>query len=77
KSFNLQKNNQYVFIVDSRTNKPAVRNAVKDRYGVRVLTVNMVSRKGKVKRLGRAVGKRSDFKKAIVTIAPGQKIEIT
>ncbi len=73
----LQGQNQYVFLVDLKAKKPQIKKEVARHYGVRVADVNIILQKGKTKRLGRSTGKRSDFKKAIVTLAVGNKIEIT
>lgn len=77
KAHSLQRYNQYVFLVNIQATKPEVKKAIARRYSVIVQTVNMVTQKGKTKRLGRNLGRRSDFKKAIITLAPGNKIEIT
>ena len=77
KGTDLQKDNKYLFIVENDANKKTIKNAVESRYGVRVSFVNTILEKGKVKRLGRSVGRRSDVKKAVVTLKAGQKIDIT
>lgn len=66
--------NKYVFYVDPSMNKIQIANAVKKEFGVKVLDVNIMVVKGKVKGRGRVVGKRPDRKKAIVTLAPGEHI---
>lgn len=71
---NLRK---YVFIVDKKANKPEVKKAVESLYGVKVSLVNILNTKGKQKRLGKKIGKVSGFKKAIVTLKKGEKIETT
>ena len=68
--------NKYVFLVDNRANSQEVKKAVENIYKVKVVTVNLINQKGKVKRLGRSLGRRSDFKKAIVTVKAGQIIDI-
>lgn len=70
-----ESNNQVAFEVDPRANKIEIRHAVEQAFGVRVLKVRTVNNLGKKKRMGRIVGKRSDWKKAIVTMAPGDHIE--
>ncbi|KKU90910.1 MAG: 50S ribosomal protein L23 [Candidatus Jorgensenbacteria bacterium GW2011_GWA1_48_11] len=76
KAHSLHGKNQYVFIVNLHANKPEIKKAVAHRYNVVVRTVNIIRQQGKTKRLGRNLGRRSDFKKAIVTLAAGNKIEI-
>ncbi len=76
KSSSLLVHNQYVFVVDDRANKIEVKKAVQKVYDVKVVGVNIVRMRGKVVRFGRTNGKRSIWKKAIVTIQSGQKIEL-
>jgi large subunit ribosomal protein L23 len=66
--------NKVSFRVDSSANKIEIRKAIEALFKVKVLKVNTVSVMGKSKRMGRTEGKRSDWKKAIVTLAPGDKI---
>jgi large subunit ribosomal protein L23 len=61
--------------VDRRANKILVRNAVENIFKVKVLGVKVINVKGKERRIGRNVGKKPDWKKAIVRIAPGETIE--
>jgi large subunit ribosomal protein L23 len=68
--------NQYAFIVDDRANKIEIKRAVEQKYDVKVLNVNTMNIRGKVKRMGRFEGKRADWKKAIVTLKEGDKIEL-
>jgi len=68
-------NEQVVFEVDRRANKVEIRDAVEQLFGVRVIKVNTLTVKGKPKRVGRVFGRRSDVKKAIVTLAEGDQIE--
>lgn len=68
--------NKYLFEVDLNANKIEVRNAVEKIFNVKVTDVHTVNVKGKAKRVGRYLGKRSDWKKAIVTLKAGEKIEI-
>lgn len=75
KGGNLGRFRQYVFVVQGDANKPEIRKAVETMYGVKVTGVNILKAKGKSKRLGRSVGKTSGFKKAIVSLAEGQKID--
>lgn len=64
---------KYVFIVPIKANKVSVRKAVEKQHGVKVLTVNMVRMEGKARRYGKAAGKLSDYKKAIVTLSKDSK----
>lgn len=67
--------NQIVFEVDRRANKVLIRNAVENIFKVKVIDVQVVNVKGKERRLGRNVGRKPDWKKAIVRLAPGENIE--
>ena len=73
----LQKemNNQLAFEVDRRANKIEIKKAVERVFKVRVKDVRTMNYQGKQKRLGRTVGRRPHWKKAIVTLQPGEKIE--
>lgn len=76
KSTQLQdKLNQVAFEVDEDANKLQICNEVQKRFHVKVTKVRTMHFRGKLKRLGRFQGRRSSWKKAIVTLAPGQKIE--
>ena len=74
---NLQKeaNNQLSFEVDRRANRVEIGRAVEHIFNVRVENVKTMQVKGKVKRRGRIVGKRKDWKKAIVKLMPGERID--
>ena len=69
--------NQVVFNVARDASKPEIKRAVEGLFGVKVTAVNTVLRKGKVKRFRGHMGKQSDIKKAIVTLAEGQAIDVT
>ncbi len=69
--------NQVVFNVARDATKPEIKRAVEGLFGVKVTSVNTVLRKGKVKRFRGFIGKQSDVKKAIVTLAEGQAIDVT
>ena len=71
-----EANGKYSFEVDRRANKIDVKRAVETMFDVQVIKVNTTSVRGKVKRLGRFVGRRSNWKKAIVTLVAGQSIDI-
>jgi large subunit ribosomal protein L23 len=68
--------NVYTFLVDPRANKTEIKEAVQGIWNVRVTSVNTINRKGKLKRRRFTVGKRADQKRAIVTLAEGDSIEI-
>ncbi len=77
KSTNLKDNsNQYVFEVRKDANKIEVKNAIERLFKVKVLSVRMINMKGKKRRIGRFLGKRPDWKKAIVRVSPEDKIPI-
>ncbi len=67
--------NQITFEVDRRANRVMIRKAVESIFGVNVIGVRTMHVKGKVKQRGRIVGKRRDWKKAIVTLVPGERID--
>ena len=67
---------KYVFEVDIRANKNQIREAIQVAFNVRVADVNTMVMKGKPKRFGRRVVDRPDWKKAVVTLVPGDKIEL-
>ena len=71
-----EKRNQYHFEVARDANKIEIRRAIETIFSVKVDNVRTMQLRGKVKRQGRYVGKRSDWKKAIVTLLPEQKIEL-
>jgi len=76
KSMALLAENKYTFYVDPKATKTDIKNAVEKVFNVKVLKVNTLRVKGKVKRVRRALGKAPDRKKAVVTLRPGDKIEI-
>ena len=73
----LQKeiDNQVTFKVDKKANRVEIKDAVERNFNTKVKQVRTVQVKGKVKQRGRIIGKKQDWKKAIVTLMPGQKIE--
>jgi large subunit ribosomal protein L23 len=68
--------NQYTFEVDPRANKIQVKQAVEEAFGVTVLKVNIMRMPGKTRRFGRRVTRTPSWKKAVVTLAPGDRIEL-
>ena len=75
RSTELMAESKYVFVVDKRANKIEIGKAIKEIFDVKVEKVNTVNVTGKTKRRGRTVGKRADYKKAIVKLAEGETIE--
>ena len=68
-------NGRYTFAVDTQATKQDIADAVAEAFNVDVIAVNTIKVHGKSRRLGRRIGRKPDWKKAIVTIGPGQKIE--
>ncbi len=73
----LQKelDNQVTFKVDRNANRVEIKDAVEKNFNTKVKQVRTVQVKGKVKQRGKIIGKRKDWKKAIVTLMPGQRID--
>lgn len=71
-----EQTNTVGFLVHPEANKIQIRRAVEQLLKVKVARVNVMNVRGKVKRLGRFVGKRSDWKKALVTLKEGEKLEL-
>ncbi|HJL99235.1 MAG: 50S ribosomal protein L23 [Acidimicrobiales bacterium] len=78
KSYEQLEQNIYVFQVSTSASKPEIRQAVESIFDVTVTKVNTLNRKGKVRRNRRdnTLGKRADTKRAIVTLAEGDSIQI-
>jgi len=77
KGANLMVLNKYLFWVGKNSNKIEIKKAIEDIYKVKVGDVNTVMMRGKAKRVRYAVGKTPDWKKAIVTLKEGNKIDVT
>ena len=75
KANSLLRQNKYVFNVQSGANKVEIKKAVESAYKVRVIQVNILNTEGKKRNYGRMSGRMSDFKKAVVTLKTGDKIE--
>ncbi|MDD4600523.1 50S ribosomal protein L23 [bioreactor metagenome] len=75
KTTTLMQDNKYTFVVPLTANKVEIRQAVEQIFKVKVLDVNTTRVMGKFKRMGRTQGKRPDYKKAIVKLAAGERIE--
>ena len=78
KSYGLLDEGVYTFVVDPSANKTEIRQAVESIFDVRVVNVNTLNRRGKLKRNRRqsTFGKRPDTKRAIVTLAAGSRIDL-
>ena len=70
-----ENNNQLVFEVAPKANKVEIRRAIESIFNVRVLKIRTIHMKGKKKRIGKIIGRRRDWKKAIVTLGAGERIE--
>ena len=78
KATRLTASAQYVFMVKSSATKPEVRKAINALYKVDPIAVNILNRAGKVKRSGRGIkGRTPGYRKAIVTLKAGQKIDLS
>ncbi|KAB0676635.1 50S ribosomal protein L23 [Aureimonas leprariae] len=77
KSTMVSEYNQVVFNVALKATKPQIKAAIESLFGVKVTAVNTLIRKGKVKRFRGRVGRQSDQKKAIVTLAEGDTIDVS
>jgi large subunit ribosomal protein L23 len=72
----IEDENTYTFAVDWRANKTEIKQAIATIFDVKVVSVNTMNRKGKVKRTGYTLGKRKNTKRALVKLADGDKIDI-
>lgn len=71
KSYNLIDEGKYTFLVDPRSNKTEIKNAIEAIFDVKVSSVNTANRQGKTRRTRTGIGKRKDTKRAIVTLREG------
>ena len=76
KSYALLDENKYTFLVHPDANKTEIKIAVEKVFNVKVTTVNTINRKGKRRRTRYGMGKRANTKRAIVSVADGQRIDI-
>ncbi|MFA4998758.1 MAG: 50S ribosomal protein L23 [Candidatus Paceibacterota bacterium] len=76
KATDLLESNQYIFRVFEGTNKIEIKRAVEDLYGVKVINVKIINVPEKSRRIGKTTGVRKGYKKAIVKVISGQKIEV-
>ncbi len=72
----LSGNNQYTFEVSTEATKQEIKEAVEKMFKVNVMNVNVIRVPGKMRRIGRTKGMTSPWKKAVVTVQPGQRIEL-
>ncbi len=77
KSTMASEHNQVIFRVAKWATKPQIKAAVEKLFGVKVVAVNTLNRKGKTKRFRGHLGRQKDMKKAIVTLAEGERIDVT
>jgi len=77
KATNVSEHNQVIFRVSLTATKRQVRAAVEGLFDVKVVAVNTIRVRGKLKRFRGRVGRRSDYKKAVVTLAESQRIDVT
>lgn len=76
KSAHLAEQNVYVFKVDKKANKTQIKQVIEAKFNVKVENVNTLNTKSKAKRVGKYTGKTKAYKKAIVKLAEGNKIEL-
>ena len=74
-SIQKEKDNQVTFEVDRSANRVQIRKAVEEIFNVHVAGVRTLHVRGKFKQRGRIIGKRRDWKKAVVTLLPGERID--
>jgi large subunit ribosomal protein L23 len=77
KSTAVSEHNKVIFVVAENATKPQIKAAVEALFKVKVTAVNTLNRKGKVKRFRNIFGRQSDTKRAVVTLAEGQMIDVT
>lgn len=75
KTTKMMEENKYCFLVDPKANKTQIRQAVEEIFKVKVKSVNTMNMLGKIKRMGRYEGRRPSWKRAIVTLESGSRIE--
>ena len=67
---------KYMFLVDGKAVRPEIKKAIEAIYKVKVIKINIINTKPKQRRLGRSIGVKPGYKKAIVTLKEGQKLDI-
>lgn len=75
KTTKMMEENKYCFVVDPKANKTQIRQAIEEIFKVKVKSVNTMNSLGKMKRMGRYEGRRASWKRAIVTLEKGSRIE--
>lgn len=76
KAVQLSSLGKYIFLVDKTATKPEVKKVVEGVYKVNITNVHIVNIKPKKRRLGRSIGVKSGYKKAVVTLKAGQKLDV-
>ena len=76
KSYSLLDEGKYTFLVDPRANKTEIKIAVEQVFGVKVLSVHTLTRQGKTRRTRYGMGRRPNTKRAIISVAAGDRIDI-
>jgi large subunit ribosomal protein L23 len=76
KTIKLIEQNQYSFAVDSNATKPLIKNAIEQLFDVKVISINTSMQALKKRRVGKYIGQRSKYKRAIVTLAPENSITL-
>jgi large subunit ribosomal protein L23 len=76
KSYSLVEQNRYTFVVNPKSNKTEIKKAIEEIYNVKVLSVNTLKIPKKLRRLGKSMGYKPGYKKAIVTLRQGDSIQI-
>ena len=77
KSTKVSEHNKVIFVVAETATKPEIKAAVEALFKVKVTAVNTLNRRGKLKRFRNMLGRQSDTKRAVVTLAAGQMIDVT
>jgi len=72
----MQGEGKYAFEVAKDANKTEIKKAIEAIFGVKVKKVNTIRLQGKLRRMGRSVGRRPEWKKAVITLMPGHSIKI-
>jgi len=76
KSTDLGRMGKYMFLVDKKATTSEIKKAVESIYNVNVIKANVINTKSKTRRLGRSVGTKPGYKKVIMTLQKGQKLDI-
>jgi len=76
KATNMSSLRKYLFKVAMNATKPEIKKALKEKYNVEATDVNIINVKSKTRRLGQTIGKKSGYKKALITIKEGQTLDV-